>query len=216
MKNKSMLMAMLIFACATALHAREIFINTVDSKNPPTETADLINPSWIDLQQIGSKNLTVTIEIPDIYQLIHLSKKHHPPIETNGDLVKSSTQVTQAKASLFDSFTGNDLDWLLKPTDANKTSKGASSNKKLVQVIFIEPLNDLEGPSTIGTRVYENRFSTIQPQPAWYKWIKPELFLIKWAEYWFTESTAEWEEHYWFSESNAPNLNTVDLLCFTY
>jgi hypothetical protein len=270
MKNKIILMAVLIFAYSIALHAREVFIDSVDARNPQTETVDLTNAAehdqWIELQQIGSKNLTAAIAIPDVYrmccktnsvthhppsgrtfpndntdaaaqnwmdgtsitgigngremkldyQLIHLSKNRKPSGETNGNSEFSLTQTTKAETSLFDNFTGNDLDWMLKPADANQAAKVAVGNKNPAQIIFIEPLKSSESTSAAGTRVYENGFSTIQPQPAWYEWIKPELFLVKWAEYWFTESTAEWEEHYWFSESNAPDLNTVDLLCFSF
>jgi hypothetical protein len=86
MKNVNARIAGLIITCSTGLYAQEGLIETVRAANPPTESLGLHSgehDSWVELQQIGSKNLTVSIELPEVYRTCCKTNNmnHHPAPE---------------------------------------------------------------------------------------------------------------------------------------
>ena len=241
MKVKTTIMAGLIITCSAVLHAQEVYAN-----HPQAEATGLSHPDgndpWIELQNIGQKNVTVAIEVPVVYRMCCRTNGllHHASTDQNwtertsvSELVKIPAmridyqlmplsnekeifavtdasngnlpiQAADTEVSLFDHFSGNDIfDWMLKPIDTNKAPKVAAGTKKPAQIIVIESVKDSNVASTDHIQIPEYGPDMISSQHAWYEWINPELFLVKWAEY-------------WFSETDQDNVTSVVLVQFSF
>lgn len=76
---------------------------------------------------------------------------------------------------------------------SNTPTRAIHSHKKPMQILVIEPLNSRKdlGFAPDRLRIQEYLFDANRPEKAWYEWINPRLFLMKWADYWAngTEAT---------------------------
>ena len=72
--------------------------------------------------------------------------------------------------------------------NATNQTTDATVKKKEMQVIKSDPLNYSLKIVPGNLDISRYKFHTAQPQPEWYEWIKPKLFLTRWIEMWTTET----------------------------
>ena len=105
------------------------------------------------------------------------------PTDRSDDKVERvSNRTPGSDISSFGSFLENSILFRMQAT-AN-TNRGASTETE-IQIIVLESEGDLAD----GIMIPEYS-DMIPPQPAWHEWIKPRLFLAKWADYWLHETNA--------------------------
>ena len=256
MKNKRAFIAGILITCSIPLHAQDVVVDTVK-----VSTGTLTNPvehdRWIELQQIGSKNLTAAIEIPDVYQICCKTNivTHHPSSDwifpeeitdvsaqswigrtsiagrgkspkkrldyqwinepgEQDNLVLTDTNFNPSllpkeasKKSIFNPASENNInDWIFSIL-TNEASTGHAKNKPPAQVIVIEPLENSKPALTDTIQIPEYGPNMFPSQHAWYEWIDPQLFLVKWAEYWLNGTT----EGDGADEKNPPKIVLVQL-----
>lgn len=238
MKNIDSLIIALIVACSTGLYAQEEGTETVRANNPPTESLGLIHSgeydSWVELKQIGSRNLTVTIEIPEVYRICCRTNDvtHHP----SSDWTPPDDMIIATAENWIDSspLAGTERDNLALPDAIHQPSLLPASTpvKSLFSTLAEEdvydwmfaistnkPPKNKNGTELIATSNSPNMPEAADyalfitpPKHTWYEWINPELFLMQWAEYWFNGSPTDNTTHWAESRINDPHPENARMI----
>jgi hypothetical protein len=104
------------------------------------------------------------------------------PTDRGDDEVERVSIRTPSDTSVFGGFPENSILFRMQAT-ANRNRGGSSGNE--VKIVALEPEGDLA-----DSIIIPEYSDMIPPQPAWYEWVKPHLFLAKWVDYWLHETNA--------------------------
>lgn len=108
---------------------------------------------------------------------------------TDAGMENGFVQAADSYASPLGLFSGNEiLEWMTGGT--NTPGRSGGGNKNNYQTIIIESTPSPPAVFTTESRSSEYRFDSNHPQPAWYDWFNPRLFLAKWVDYWMYETNA--------------------------
>ena len=193
MKTKTAILAASIIACATGFTAQEDCAKEAKASEKPMafretgRTNELFflvpadqtfsfgeSNAWLktaDTPEKGDSSKSVD------YPLIVLRDDTETSAAANNSAPNTPVQTIDSDPSVFGSFTGNNtLDWMLRPESMKKVIKTTGG----VQNVVFKSEGRLNGKIKIPE--YED---LILPQPVWYEWFSPRLFLTKWTDYWF-------------------------------
>jgi hypothetical protein len=100
-------------------------------------------------------------------------------------------QTAEIEMTFPDHAAGSEpLYWLTESVSQKNETVAGAGNSNRVQVIFIEPLNAPGIDVSDDILIPEYKYKIVYPQPAWYEWVNPRLFLTQWADFWANETNA--------------------------
>ena len=192
MKTKTATLVASIIACATGFTAQEDCAEKAKASEKPmafqetgrTNGLFFLGPADQTLSYGASNAWLKTADTPEKgdssknvdYPLIVLRDDAETSAAADHSVPNKPVQTMDSDPSVFGSFTGNNtLDWMLRPESMKKGKKTTGS----VQNVVFKSEDRLNGKIKIPE--YED---LSLPQPVWYEWFSPRLFLAKWTDYW--------------------------------
>ena len=125
------------------------------------------------------------------YQVIVLSHEGDIPLVNDDEIERTVHQTADQEAYLLGTFTGKELlDWMAGPSHTNIGMKQGETEMKAAQIIVIEPESSEDDRDAERIKIYEQGFVTTHPKATWQEWLKPRMFMMKWADFWMHETNA--------------------------
>lgn len=182
MKTGSVALWAACFRCISMLNVQASETNTI------TDTGRITYREFVWSNSLDMAEPVSNVPLKDYQVIVVLPEKE---MESSAEAEGGESEIGGTNTVQIHSLSA--YDWLAQAhstTHTNKTTPAGTPPEKPVQILVIEPVEEKGNEQSESLRLREYSFGYSDPQPEWHEWLKPRLFLNRWAELWTTETNA--------------------------